>query len=309
MANPYSTCIKFSEKSAWVLDDVLAEGFALDTGKQLFPIPKGAVGALKGVGDDEILLISQIMGGNYCRNIHLIEEFIVDQTLRDLAAKKPEAERIRALCRLADEEVKHQALFDRFTSGLDRALGRKIEVPDAAAAYSTEVLKHSPLAIWLLALHMEVVTLRHYTEIFNSGPEIDPSFLAVLKAHAQEEAQHVKVDTLEVGRLVAGMSEKERQQGVQDYVSLLKITDRELARSNRAVFANFSAFGVSQLPPAALMELENFFLGATRNLMIYVGLKSPLLINAVKGLNLGFENRLAEIPAMIESQSAAARAA
>ncbi|HMZ21054.1 MAG TPA: hypothetical protein PLD20_24185, partial [Blastocatellia bacterium] len=89
--------------------------------------------------------------------------------------------------------------------------------PEAVAA---NVLAHDPLAVAIAILHIEWMTLKHYTESVQNDQQLDPLFSSLLKHHWMEEAQHAKLDTLMVEALAEGRSEEELNAAFDEYLEI-----------------------------------------------------------------------------------------
>ena len=66
MSSPYILAIKNSEKSSWILDEILPADTILDMTKQFIPMsPANGANELSTFSPDEILLISQLHASGY----------------------------------------------------------------------------------------------------------------------------------------------------------------------------------------------------------------------------------------------------
>lgn len=311
MSNPYSLAIKNSEKSSWILDEVLPENTVLDLTKQFIPMsPAHGANELSSFSPEEILLISRLHASGYTYLIHIVEEYIVDLVSKQFAdPEKMESLRVRALSRFLDEEVKHQQLFARFNDILKKQMQTKILVQDTGHQFSKKILSHRPLSIWLLTLHTEVMTHYHYTDIFKVSAQIEPQFINVLKQHWLEESQHVKIDRLEIQGHIQKSSPEELALVVSDYFQLLKYVDHELHISAQILIENFKAISGSSLDGFREKRLRSFLIRVLRNFMIYAGVKHPTFIEAFKAMGIGAENQLMNVQNILEAQAPVLRAA
>ena len=127
---------------------------------------------------------------------------------------------MRALLSFAGEEAKHIQLFKRFRQEFENGFGIDCSVigpPDAVAA---EILKHDPLGVAIVTLHIEWMVQRHYVESIRDNQQLDPQFKSLLKHHWVEEVQHAKLDTLMVEALAQGRDEDGIMQGVEEYLAI-----------------------------------------------------------------------------------------
>ncbi len=311
MSDSYSLVIKSSEKTAWVLDEILPENYSLDLTKQFIPIPlKAEVKEHGNFTKAELNLLSQTNAIAYTYIIEIIERYIVDLVMKQFPMPVDlEKERLRAMSRFLDEEVKHQQLFDRFNTTLSKNLNQRLETPNNGAEFARKVMEKSPLAIWLLTLHTEVMTHFHYTFLFKSGVDLEPKFVEILKAHWLEESQHVKVDSLEIQRLVKTTPETQLNLALKEYVELLHLIYKEQIACNFAAFENFKRISGVKINPIHEATLMSNIMQSARGLIIDAGLRHPTMVNTVKSFGVGFEVKLPEIAKHIEQVNSYKRAA
>src|SRR5262249_6660631 len=143
--SPYQKCIDNSERVAWAVNDVLSASF--DFKKRFLPETLAQVNDLAGLSADEKLLLNQIRALTYAHLFGFVEEFIVREVM--VLASRYSAEQAverRALLRFAEEEVKHQILFERVkTLVLERHGGCGLVL--GATAVAGVVLEKSELCI------------------------------------------------------------------------------------------------------------------------------------------------------------------
>jgi hypothetical protein len=217
----YQKCIDTSERVAWTISGVLSAGF--DLKKRFLPEALAQVNGLADLSDTEKLLLNQIRGLTYAHLFGFVEEFIVRQLIA-LASRYSGEQAIerRALLRFAEEEVKHQLLFEKVKADLLRSLGNCGLVPGAGAVAGV-VLGKSELCVLLLTTMLELTTQLHYTEMFSSSEEresLDPTFVNIFKSHWIEESQHVKLDELEVDRSAAAVDEGKRESAIDELLEI-----------------------------------------------------------------------------------------
>ncbi len=311
MSDVYIPSIKISEKSAWIMDEVMAEDCRLDLSKQFMPLSfKQQSEETGNFSKEEYHLLSQLMASNYCDFIAIVERYIVDLVMKQFPMRQEdEKNRMRALSRFLDEEVKHQLLFERFNKILGDSLNQRLVFPNNSDEFNRKVMEKTPLAIWLLTLHSEIMTHYHYTFMFKSGVDLEPKFVEILKFHWTEEATHVKVDLLEIDALVRESSEAQLHQSMEHYVELLKLLDSEFASANVAVIQNFKAISGIKFTPKQDMNLLQNLARSSRELTITSVLRHPTFTKAIKSLNIGYESKLPELSKMFEDPTRIVKAA
>ena len=253
-AAQYQKCIDNSERLNWTVNEVLSAEF--DFSRRFLPETLAQVNELPGLSANERLLLNQIRALTYAHLFGFVEEFIVREVIV-LASRYSGEQAVerRALLRFAEEEVKHQILFERVKVGVLAKLGECGLVPGAAAVASF-VLEKSELCILLLTVMLELMTQNHYTEIFRSSEEresLDPTFVKIFKSHWIEESQHVRLDELEIGRSIETSDAAAREVAIDqlleigaafdgllkaqvdlDLESLERLAGRKLPESDRA---------------------------------------------------------------------------
>jgi len=218
----YARCTEVSERVSWTIDEVLGS-CQFDFGRKFLPEALAQVSEIEGLSAGEQLLLNQIRGLTYAHLFGYVEEFIVQHTM-ELSAFYPHerpTER-RALLRFAEEEVKHQILFERVKTALLARLGDCGLIPGAGDVASA-VRKNSELCVLLLSTMLELSTQNHYTEMFRAGEEresLDPTFVQIFKSHWIEESQHTKLGAMEVERAAGRATQDQRDTAIDELLAI-----------------------------------------------------------------------------------------
>ncbi len=217
----YQSVLAASEMIHWRIEDIIGGEKRLDFRKPFMPESLARVEPLSFLNYDEKRILNQIRGNAYLCIFGLVEEFILpfvlDHTRPHLTG---DDYRVRALLKVAGEEAKHIQLFKRFQQEFEDGFGTVCPVigpPDAVAA---EILKHDPLGVAIVTLHIEWMVQRHYVESIRDNQGLDSQFKSLLKHHWVEEVQHAKLDTLMVESLAAERDEDGIMQGVDEYLAI-----------------------------------------------------------------------------------------
>lgn len=273
--------IQNSERISWKLNELLPLNHTFNLAKSFIPTLDTF---------EHPTLLSQLRAIEYARLIHIVEEFIIDQVMLELKPHSNQSPQYtRLMCRFADEELKHQLLFSRFTSILSKQINTKIIIPDTSKDFSLKISNKHPISIWLLALHSEVATQFHYSEIFQHRNDIEASFLNILKKHWQEEIQHIDTDCLVIDNFLKNASENEKAIVLNDYAELVELLDNEVLISSEVILENYSNC-VSQA--CHKDDVRNYLLKGHRDFFIKIALRHPQLteiiskIDPVSGLAL-----------------------
>lgn len=228
-SNEYAMCLKAAVRAQWSLDEVVAK-LDLDFSRRFLPPRLFGGDNLDFMSADELRLLNQVRGFSYAHLFLFVEEYIILQVLKQAKLHEhvhPDA--TRALQQFAREEAKHQALFHALKAKLLAGLG-----PCGAIGGMTDVaqfiVSKPPLSVMLLTSLLEWITQRHYLECFKDNKALDPAFSEVFRLHWVEEAQHARLDTLEIQALSATASLADRDRAVDILIELLDAVDGLLAQ-------------------------------------------------------------------------------
>ncbi len=272
----YRQCVTNSERLAWVLDDVVPQESVLSFERPYLPTSMSrSCDVLR--SPEERLLINHITSHAYVNLFSFVEEYIIGVAMQHAMAEMfgdPHA--LRALCRMTDEEVKHQQLFERYRTYFRRDFDCEFRVLENAVEVANRILSRSPMAVMLITLQLELSTQEHYVASVRSAEGIDELFRSVLRAHWQEEAQHSKIDALEIERLALSTKDELREAAIADYVEILGDLGSLLEIQARLDMETFTAItGNTKTDELFAHQVEDY-----RRLFQRAGLRSPLLASA-----------------------------
>lgn len=220
-ASDYGKVVENSERAAWRLNDVFPSDVSLDFGKPFMPTPMFVAGGLEFLAANERLKLNQIFGNSYRYLFWFVEAYIVDFAMRHAQAQLyGNDDNLRAMLRFADEEVKHQQMFARFGEMFDRGFGSTCDLVENPQAVAGFILSKSPMGVALVTLHLEIITQTHYLDAIRDGAELEPLFKSMFKHHWIEEAQHAKLDALELVNMRKSASPELVQQCIDDYFGI-----------------------------------------------------------------------------------------
>ncbi len=225
----YQAILAASERVNWRVEDLIGGDLRLDFGKPFLPETYVRAQALGFLTPVEQRALNQIRGHGYLYIFGLVEEFILPFVL-DHARPQLSGDdcRVRAFLAFAEEEAKHIHLFKQFRADFERGFGTACAVIGPPQEIARAVLKHHPLAVALVILHIEWMTQRHYVESIRGDEQLDPQFKSLLKHHWMEEAQHAKLDTLMVRSIARMCSEGEIEAAVEEYLEIGMMLDEGL---------------------------------------------------------------------------------
>ena len=292
----FKDVLAVSSRPGWAIEDVLPPGSALDYSRRFMPESLARTAAIPFLADREAKVLNQIRGHEYLALFGLVEEFILPFILDHV---RPELNgddyRVRALLQFAGEEAKHIQLFRTFHALFTDSFGSDCAVIGPPEAIAAEVLRHDPLAIALVVLHLEWMTQLHYVDSIKDDSDLDPLFRSLLKHHWIEEAQHAKLDTLMVEALGEGRDEASIQRAVDEYLEIGTFLDDGLRQQTSFNIAAFERATGRALTDAERDELEAQQHQALRWSYLGSGMSHPNFLASLAALSPAARDRIAEI--------------
>jgi hypothetical protein len=292
----YGDVLVASARAAWRIEDILPEGAKLDFECNFMPQSLARTASAPGLTPDEQQVLNQIRGHEYLSIFGLVEEFILPFVL-DHARPQLDGDnlRVRALLGFAGEEAKHIHLFKQFHKLFTDSFGTPCEVIGPPQAIAAEILRHDPLAVALLILHIEWMSQRHYVESVRDDSDLDPLFKSLLKHHWMEEAQHAKLDTLMVEALADGRDPAGIRSAVDDYLDMGMFLDNGFKAQAELNLDAFETATERTLAAAHRSELQAQQHQALRWTYIGSGMTHPKFVATLEALSREERDRVAEI--------------
>jgi len=283
--NRYERCIAVSKRVRWDIEEDVIRGRSFDLMEKYLPDGLSMIEGFESLNESEKRFVSQIQGRTYANIFGLVERYINAKILelsKDYWFGDQTA--LEALVRFSDEELKHQALFRRIESMIGEIMptGYRFDVdPDGVAGV---VLGKSTWSVLMLTLDIELFTQAHYRQSIDPDSELSPLFKDIFLYHWKEESQHAILDELELVRHDAGLSDEERDQGVDDFIALVAAVDGILqmqAASDTDYFVSACGRSVAAAEAAAI---EASFLKAYRWQYIQSGAQHPHFGDVLTGM-------------------------
>jgi len=287
----YAAVIAASERVAWRVGEIF-DGRAFDASGPIVPASWTGTQHLAFLDARAQRTLNHCRAFSYVHLLGHFEEFApvhLSNVVRD--SYHDDRAQLRALMRFGDEELKHQQLFQQAEHVLEEscghAFGHWFEADKARlGAMTSQILEHDPLAIYLMVLALEWGTQRHYIEsVHRDGGPVDPLYLAVLKAHWIEEAQHVKVDILEIARLARGRSEAAVARAFDDVLALGAIVDVAFAGQAQQEIETLSAVTGRTFAGDEVIALHEALHRSLHGILAGVGLGHPSFAKLVRDLS------------------------
>ncbi len=292
----FKDVLAVSTRAAWQIDDVLPPGAKLDLTRDLLPEGLARTASAPGLSDGEKRTLNHIRSHEYLSIFGLVEEFILPFVLDHARPQlNGDDERVRALLNFASEEAKHIHLFKLFHERFTEAFGTNCEVIGPPEAVASEVLRHDPLSVALLILHIEWMTQRHYVESVRDDGDLDPLFKSLLMHHWIEEAQHAKLDTLMVAALAEGRDEAGIHKAIDEYLEMGMFLDngfKAQAKMNLAALEKATGESIAADVRPALLEQQH---QALRWTYIGSGMTHPKFVATLAAISPAARDRIAEV--------------
>jgi hypothetical protein len=292
----YSGALADSQKVNWRVEDLIGGDKKLDFSKPFLPESLARVSGIEVLNSREQLILNQIRGATYLHLFGLVEEFIlpfaVERARDEIHGDK---DRVRALLTFAEEEAKHQVLFQRFAQEFERDFPVKAELIGPAQGIAEAVLGHSKLGVAVLILHLEWLTQRHYLESVKTDEKLDPQFVSLLRHHWQEEAQHAKVDTLVAAELASRATPAEIESAIDDFLAIGGLLDGGLQQQVKLDIGTLERAIGRELSAAERLEVETVQLKSYRWTFLVSGLEQKNFVKAVGELSQAGLKRVHEV--------------
>ena len=238
----YGSTYRQSLQVNWQVDDLIGGEKTLDFRKSFLPEAWVDADALDFLSEKEKLTVNHIRSHSYLYLFGFVEESIVPFVVAHVQGRlhKAAPEELRALLHFAEEEVKHIELFQRFGQEFRGGFDATCDVLGSPETMAAAILRKSPLGAGLAILHIEWMTLLHYVSSVRDRVDIDPQFSSLLRHHWLEESQHAKLDTMIVQAIAQPLSEREIQEGIEDYLAIGGLLDGGLAAQMELDLASFT---------------------------------------------------------------------
>lgn len=282
--DPYARCIAASKKLRWDMEEDVIQGRNFDTADKFLPDELAQIQEFDYLSAEEKRFVSQIQGRTYANVFGLVERFINAKVLEishDYWLDNQVA--LEALIRFSDEEIKHQALFNRIDQMMASVLPSGYRFDVDANAVANVVLGKSTWAVLALTLDIELFTQLHYQQSIEADAELSPLFKDVFLYHWREESQHAILDELEWVKHDATLSPAERDAAVGEFIELVAAVDGIL-QAQAVSDAHYFMQNTASSDETLMARLEVSFLKAYRWQYIHSGAQFPRFTKVLCGL-------------------------
>lgn len=290
----YENCIINSEKVTWTIDEVMPAGTDLDFRRPFLPEQLISLRPVTCLSDAEKKTLNQIFSNAYLNLFAFVEEYILATIVQHANAEMfGDRTAVRALCRFAEEEVKHQELFGRYREAFNRGFGHECGVLESAVEVAEVIMSKSPIAVMVLTLHIELMTQQHYTECIKDNTDIDPFFASLLKYHWLDEAQHAKIDALELQKLVEMATQDDIEKGIDEYLGILDAFDGLLKQQAEMDIESLEHATERTFGDNERAEILKYLLISYRKTFVVYGMTNPGFVKIMGHMSSDGQSRVA----------------
>jgi hypothetical protein len=301
--NRYAKVVEVSKRVRWEIERDIIKGRHFNFGNKFLPDGLTRLDRSHLTDASELRLMSQIQGRSYANIFGLVERFInakmlelsKDHWFGDQAA-------LEALVRFSDEEIKHQALFQRIEGLIAESMPDGYQCVADPNEVAHAVLGKSSWAVLALTCHIELFTQEHYRQSIEPDASLSELYKDVFLFHWREESQHAILDELEWRRIDAQLSPAERDAAVEDLIALVGAVDGILQAQSRADVDYFCNIVPRTISAAEHRMLDVETLAAYRWQYIVSGVQGPRFLKILSELlSTAQQQRIAEALAPLVS--------
>ncbi|MFO1312660.1 MAG: hypothetical protein U1F41_11430 [Burkholderiales bacterium] len=281
----YAKCIEASKRIRWDIDRDVIRGREFDFSKKFMPDSLSKVRDLPFLRPADARFYSQIQGRTYANMFALCERYIGAKTLQvSHAHALGDQVALEALVRFADEELKHQRLFRKLEAMAAKGMPAGYSFEPDPNAVADAVLSKSSWAVLGLTLDIEIFTQAHYRASIESDANLSDLWRDVFLFHWKEESQHAIMDEIEWRAEDARLTERQRDEAVDDLIALVGAVDgivQAQAASDARYFIASAGSVFSEVEKALIGET---FLRAYRWQYVVSGAQEPRFGEVLKAL-------------------------
>ncbi|HEY3635520.1 MAG TPA: hypothetical protein VGK95_10755 [Caldimonas sp.] len=291
-ASRYAKVIEVSKRVRWEIERDVIRGRSFAFDQNFLPAGLSLVDELQFLAPAARMALSQVQGRTYANVFGLVERFIGAKMVevgRNHALGDQTA--FEAIVRFTDEELKHQALFQRIEEMLAAQMPAGYVCAAEPNAVAAAVLSKSTWAVLALTCHIELFTQAHYRASIAKDETLSPLWKDVFLFHWREESQHAILDELEWQREDARLSSAERDSAVDELIALVGAVDGILQAQASVDAGYFLRHWGASLSAAQIQQVRDGILKAYRWQYIVSGVGEPRFQALLSALVTGAQLR------------------
>ncbi len=275
----YAKCIEVSKRVRWDIDKDVLRGRTFDFSQKFLPDGLTKMEELEFLSEDDKRFISRIQGRTYANMFGFVERFITAKLLDCTRAHWLGSQvALESLVRFCDEELKHQILFRRIEPMMAEGMPPGYTFLPDPDAVAKAVLQNSTWAVMGLILEIELFTQDHYRESIAPDPNLSDLYKDIFLFHWKEETSHALIDELEWERENQRISDRERDQAVDELIAIVADVDKILqtqSGSDVEYFIKTCGKTGRTFSEEEIRRLGEGFLKAYRRQYIFSGVEHP----------------------------------
>lgn len=281
----HARCLAALRRVGWDVERDLIRSRQPDFARSFMPAALSRAGGLGFLRSQQVRALSQLQACTYAHCAVLVERCITAVALRDSEIHWcGDAVALQAQLRVADDALKHQALFRRLAlmtvTGLPHGYRFGAQDDDLTRA----ALRQGRWAAQALALALVLAAQAHYRHSLEAAGALCPLWEDVFLFHWKEASQHAVLIELAWHEVHVRGGEREHLQGVDELAGLVdELADavRHQADADAQFFAQCQAPGLGE---ADVDLLRRALLQAYRHQFIGSGLCEPRFVNTLRTL-------------------------
>jgi hypothetical protein len=281
----YAQIVRLSKKTEWQIDRDVMQNRQFDFSRKFLPDALSHVDRLSFLSAADARLLSQVQGRTYAYIFGLVERFISAKMLdQGRAHALDDQHALEALVRFSSDEIKHQELFRRMETMIGEQMPAGYRQMANPSDVARAVLAASTWSVLALTCHIELFVQAHYAESIAEPADLCPLFKNVFMYHWKDESQHVVLDELEWKDEHERLSVAQRDQAVDDLISLVAAVDGILQAQSKSDAEYFMRIASRLYCDRERTDIHSVLLGAYRWQYIVSGVRHPHFSRLLTGL-------------------------
>jgi hypothetical protein len=281
----HGRCLAALRRIAWDTERDLIRARRPDFARRFVPDALSRVNELEGLNTVQARALSQLQACTYAHSALRVERCIAAVMLRASQAHWcGDATVLQAQLRVADDALKHQALFRRLALQTAQGLPAGYAFATPEDGLTRAVLRRGPWCALALTLALVLAAQAHYRHSREAGETLCPLWQDVFFFHWKEASQHAVLIELAWREVHAGADDAQCEQGAADLASLLDEMAAGVMRQTEADTCYVVQRLVPGLGSVEQVALRQLLHQTYRHQFIGSGLLEPRFIHTLQAL-------------------------
>jgi len=258
---------------------------ALDLSLPFLPEALAGLAGVRVLPDDARRAMNQIRAASYVHVFDLFETALADAARAHAARSEDERDVLTPLLPL--DTFDHHALFRGFETTFAGAFPVKPRLLPRPRELDEILLDAVPLSLLILALHLKLVTQQHYLACVRGDEGLEPTFVAVLKAHWTMECGRggpATSGTQAIQQCLAKALPGRVPAALRDYKRIIFTCDDVLRRQSELDVATLEELRRERLSTSEKASLLEAQVAAHRKTFITFGIVNAAFVYAIQSL-------------------------